>query len=94
MTDQYRLSDIKLVPISSLDLRLRSGSWAFAEAERPRIAEHWRKLVDDNPKIWNGNVLICTRVELKERELSGDFIKTDYASFVAWRDWEVTPMTS
>jgi 8-oxo-dGTP pyrophosphatase MutT (NUDIX family) len=88
MTDQYRLSDIKLVPISSLDLRLRSGSWAFAEAERPRIAEHWRKLVDDNPKIWNGNVLICTRVELKERELSGDFIKTDYASFVAWRDWD------
>jgi 8-oxo-dGTP pyrophosphatase MutT (NUDIX family) len=87
MTDQYRLSDIKLVPISSLDLRLRSGSWTFAEAEKPRIAEHWRKLVDDNPKIWNGNVLICTHVELKGRELKGDFIKTDYASFVAWRDW-------
>lgn len=87
MTDQHRLSDIRLVPITSLDLHLRPGAWAFADAERPRIAEHWRKLVDDNPKIWNGDVLICTAVELKGRELRGDFLRTDYASFVAWRDW-------
>ena len=74
-------------PIKSLDLRLRSGKWAFASAEKERIAAHWRKLAQDNPKIWNGDVLICTDVELKEGELHGNFLKTDYASFVAWRDW-------
>lgn len=74
-------------PIKSLDLHLRSGTWAFADAETTRIKDHWRKLADANPKIWNGDVLICTNVSLKNDGLKGDFIKTDYASFVAWRDW-------
>ena len=74
-------------PIKSLDLRLRAGKWAFADAERTRIATHWRKLADANPKIWNGDVLICTHVELKDDEVKADFLRTDYASFVAWRDW-------
>lgn len=78
---------LKPVPITSLDLHLHSGSWAFAEAERPRIVEHWRKLADVNPRIWNGDVLICARAEIVGTQLSGRFLKTDYASFVAWRDW-------
>lgn len=77
--------DIK--PISSFDLRLHAGAWSFAEAEKPRIAEHWRKLADANPRIWNGDVLICARAEVMDAVLTGHFIKTDYASFVAWRDW-------
>src|SRR5262245_10619719 len=75
------------IPITSLDLHLRPGVWAFADAERLRIKDHRRKLTEENPKIWNGEVLICTRVELKGGGLEGDFLKTDYASFVAWRDW-------
>ncbi len=75
------------IPITSLDLRLREGSWAFAEAERARIDAHWRKLADANPRLWNGDVLICTKVEIKDAALTGQFIRTDYASFVAWRDW-------
>ena len=75
------------IPITSLDLRLQAGAWAFAGAEKTRIGDHWRKLVDGNPKIWNGDVLICTNVELRDGGLKGNFLKTDYASFVAWRDW-------
>jgi 8-oxo-dGTP pyrophosphatase MutT (NUDIX family) len=75
------------IPIASLDLRLRPGAWAFADAEKRRIADHWRRLANDNPKIWNGEVLICTDVALRDGGLKGNFLKTDYASFVAWRDW-------
>ena len=75
------------VPISSFDLRLHAGTWSFAEAEKPRIAEHWRKLADANPRIWNGDVLICAETRIADTVLTGRFIKTDYASFVAWRDW-------
>jgi 8-oxo-dGTP pyrophosphatase MutT (NUDIX family) len=75
------------VVITALDLRLHSGSWSFAEAEKSRIAEHWRKLADANPRIWNGDVLICAGAEVANSVLTGRFIKTDYASFVAWRDW-------
>ncbi|MGE0238597.1 MAG: hypothetical protein AB7S59_07775 [Parvibaculaceae bacterium] len=76
------------IPITSLDLRLQPGTWAFADAERARIDDHWRKLADGNPRIWNGDVLICTDVELKDGGLKGNFLKSDYASFVAWRDWD------
>lgn len=86
MHDQ-RPSALTPYPIKSLDLHLRSGIWAFADAEKARIRDHWRKLVDANPKIWNGDVLICTDVALKDGGFTGDFLKTDYASFVAWRDW-------
>lgn len=75
------------VPITALDLHLHSGSWSFAEAEKPRIAAHWRKLTDANPRIWNGDVLICTEALIAGTTLAGRFLKTDYASFVAWRDW-------
>lgn len=75
------------VPISSFDLRLHAGAWSFAEAEKSGIAEHWRRLADANPRIWNGDVLICAGAQVTDGVLTGRFIKTDYASFVAWRDW-------
>lgn len=75
------------VAITALDLRLHSGSWSFAEAEKSRIQEHWRRLAEANPRIWNGDVLICAGTQVVDGVLSGRFIKTDYASFVAWRDW-------
>ncbi len=74
-------------PITSLDLRLRPGGWAFATTEKMRIREYWRRLAEANPTIWNGDVLICSGAEIKDRQLTGHFLKTDYASFVAWRDW-------
>lgn len=77
----------KPVPITALDLHLHSGSWPFAEAEKTRIVDHWRRLADANPRIWNGDVLICAKAEIIGATLTGHFLKTDYASFVAWRDW-------
>lgn len=77
----------KPVPITSLDLHLHPGFWSFAEAEKDRIAEHWRRLADVNPRIWNGDVLICAHSEIIGTTLAGRFLKTNYASFVAWRDW-------
>lgn len=87
MHDQ-RFAALTPMPIKSLDLQLRPGNWAFANSERLKIQEHWRKLADQNPKIWNGDVLICTEVEFTDGLLKGNFLKTDYASFVAWRDWD------
>ena len=78
---------MRLERLSGLDLRMGAGPWAFANAERQRIDAHWRKLVVANPKLWNGEVLICTSAEVSDGVLSARFAATDYASFVAWRDW-------
>jgi 8-oxo-dGTP pyrophosphatase MutT (NUDIX family) len=63
------------------------GSWGFANAERKAIDDHWRKLSESNPRIWNGEVLMCTAATVDDRVLSACFVTTDFASFIAWRDW-------
>ncbi|NNE21280.1 MAG: NUDIX hydrolase [Rhizobiales bacterium] len=40
-----------------------------------------------NPDIWNGNVLMAYDVKLSGSVFSASFLNTDYASFIAWRDW-------
>lgn len=77
----------RIEPISGLDLRLEARPWAFAAQERPRIDAHWRSLAAANPRLWNGEVLICTEAAVAAGVLSARFAVTDYASFLAWRDW-------
>ncbi|MBL8908898.1 MAG: NUDIX hydrolase [Rhizobiales bacterium] len=74
-------------PILSLDLQLTSDPWDFARTERARIDAHWAGLAAAKPGLWNGEVLMCSEVTLADGSLSARFIRTDYASLVAWRDW-------
>lgn len=78
---------IEVHAVARLDLRLEPGGWAFAEAERQRISQHWLGIAAKKPRIWNGKVLICTSAHVVEEQLSARFAVSDYASFVAWRDW-------
>lgn len=78
---------IEVHRVTSVDLRVEPGGWSFAEAERPRIAAHWAAIVAAKPQVWNGQVLICTRAVVRDGHLEARYARTDYASFVAWRDW-------
>lgn len=77
----------QLSRIFSLDLRLADASWTFAQENKARIAAHWTELQARKPHIWNGAVLICLSAAVTDGHLIARFAKTDYASFVAWRDW-------
>jgi len=74
-------------PILSLDLQFTSDPWDFALAERARIDAHWAGLATAKPGLWNGEVLMCSKATLAEGRLGARFIRSDYASLVAWRDW-------
>lgn len=74
-------------PILTFDLQLTADPWEFALAERKRIDAHWARLVAANPGLWNGEVLMSNRVTLADGSLSARFIRSDFASLVAWRDW-------
>src|SRR3954452_23877156 len=73
--------------VAKLDLRHTSDRWPFAERERARIDAHWARITEANPSLWNGEVLMCHSVEVSDSALAARFLTTDYASFVAWRDW-------
>lgn len=74
-------------PILSFDLQLTPDPWDFAFVERERINAHWAAQIAANPGLWNGDVLMCSHVTLADGGLSARFIRSDFASLVAWRDW-------
>lgn len=84
---------VRIEAISSLDLRLAEEGWDFADKRRDAIAAHWQRVTADKPFLWNGNVLLCNHATVKDGVFSARFVHTDYASFVAWRDWEVPDET-
>lgn len=77
----------RVVTVASLDLRMSPRRWDFADAERARIDAHWRAVVARQPALWNGRILMCSDAWVDRDCLRVRFFETDYASFVAWRDW-------
>jgi 8-oxo-dGTP pyrophosphatase MutT (NUDIX family) len=61
--------------------------WNFAETRREDIDAHFAARLAKTPSLWNGRVLLASECTLAEATLRGSFFETDFASFVAWRDW-------
>jgi hypothetical protein len=78
---------IRVEPITSLDLRLSGEPWCFATENRAAIEDHWNAVFAAKPSLWNGRTLLCRNARVDAGQFTGDFVETDYASFVAWRDW-------
>jgi 8-oxo-dGTP pyrophosphatase MutT (NUDIX family) len=76
-----------VVPVAHLELTFAPQPWPFAAERRAEIDAHFRRAQVDRPGIWNGEVLVMHRHRLKEGVLEGSFLQTDFASFMAWRDW-------
>jgi 8-oxo-dGTP pyrophosphatase MutT (NUDIX family) len=77
----------EIAELTEVDCRYEPRAWAFAVESRPAIDAHWEKLVARAPAMFNGRVLVMHRRELRGRSFSGAFLDTDYASFLAWRDF-------
>src|ERR1043166_9335413 len=81
------MDDIPIIPLTRLDLRYEPGAWPFAVARRAEIDAHFVKLRADKPEMWNGRVLMMRRGGIADGVLTGAYLETDFASFIAWRDW-------
>ena len=73
--------------IETLDLRLGSFDWRFARERRTEIDAHFEEQRRDKPGLWNGRVLLMCQHEVTGETLHGRFFETDFASFMAWRDF-------
>jgi 8-oxo-dGTP pyrophosphatase MutT (NUDIX family) len=73
--------------VTTLDLRLEPWSWRFAEARRAEIDAHFAKLQLEKPQLWNGRILLARDPVLAGERFSASYFETDFASFMAWRDW-------
>jgi len=74
--------------IDRIDLSFNSDlTWSFAASNLATITDHWRELTCRNPNLWNGQTLKLRDLDISNGCLSGVCLETDYASFLAWRDW-------
>src|SRR6516225_6713778 len=59
----------------------------FAHERAEDIARHFAARRRQQPALWNGRVLLLHRLAIENGVLRGASFETDYASFLAWRDW-------
>ncbi|MFD2181469.1 NUDIX hydrolase [Rhodoplanes azumiensis] len=81
------MNDLDVAPIDALDLRLEPFDWPFAAARRAEIDAHFADLQRRLPHVWNGRVLLMRDWAVDAGTLRARLFETDYASFMAWRDW-------
>ena len=73
--------------VTTLDLRYEPWDWPFATRRRADIDAHFAAKKREKPNIWNGQVLLARRPACVEDRFSASYFATDFASFLAWRDW-------
>jgi 8-oxo-dGTP pyrophosphatase MutT (NUDIX family) len=73
--------------ITTLDLPVESWAWPFAAARRAEIDAHFAQAQRETPQLWNGRVLLGRHPVFAGSHFTAGYFETDFASFLAWRDW-------
>lgn len=73
--------------VSRLDLPVEAFAWPFAQRRRAEIDAHFAKAQRERPALWNGRVLLGRNPVFSGDRFSAGYFETDFASFLAWRDW-------
>jgi 8-oxo-dGTP pyrophosphatase MutT (NUDIX family) len=77
----------KLHSVKRLELSVTPAPWPFADECRAEIGSHFDKVCAAKPEVWNGRVLLCRNPRSDGETYRADYFETDFASFLAWRDW-------
>jgi hypothetical protein len=81
--------DTEIVELDHVEIAVAPWRWEFAQERREEIDRHFAARQHKQPALWNGRVLLLNRYTIDERVLRGASFETDYASFLAWRDWDL-----
>jgi 8-oxo-dGTP pyrophosphatase MutT (NUDIX family) len=73
--------------VSTLDLAVEAWAWPFAQARRAEIDAYFADRQRERPTMWNGRVLLGRNPVFAGDRFSSSYFETDFASFLAWRDW-------
>lgn len=73
--------------VAQLDLSVQPWSWPFADERRADIEAHFALKRSEKPQLWNGRVLLARHPDFAGDRLRARYFETDFASFLAWRDW-------
>jgi 8-oxo-dGTP pyrophosphatase MutT (NUDIX family) len=81
------IPEIRIVEVEQLDLLYQPQSWPWADKNRSAIDAHFERELKSK-RMWNGRVLLLHRYAIEASIFRGAYFETDFASFLAWRDWD------
>ncbi len=79
---------LQVIPIDRLAFAFEARPWRFAETRRAEIDAHFAARRAQRPQLWNGRVVLASHYRIADASLTGSCFETDFASFLAWRDWD------
>lgn len=79
--------DIEIIEFDRAEIAVEPYSWPFAVDRRAEIDRHFASRQGAPGALWNGRVLLLNRYTIHDGTLRGACFETDFASFLAWRDW-------
>jgi 8-oxo-dGTP pyrophosphatase MutT (NUDIX family) len=79
--------NIQIIEFARIEIAVEPWRWEFSVARRDEIDRHFARRQRERPALWNGRVLLLNRYEIRGDVLHGSSFETDYANFLAWRDW-------
>jgi hypothetical protein len=82
------MSEISVVPLDDVAFAFSARDWPFAQERRAEIAAHFAAKQAQTPALWNGRILLVNEWSVASRALRGTYFATDFADFLAWRDWD------
>jgi 8-oxo-dGTP pyrophosphatase MutT (NUDIX family) len=80
--------------VDALNFRLAPGAFDYAERHADEIAAHWARRRAEQPSLFNGRVLMLGRHAVEGGVLGGEFVETDFAAFLAWREAGFPPASA
>jgi 8-oxo-dGTP pyrophosphatase MutT (NUDIX family) len=81
------MTDPVIHRVTTLDLRLERWAWPFADERRADIDAYFAIKQRERPQLWNGRILLARNPLFTRDRFSARYFETDFASFLAWRDW-------
>jgi hypothetical protein len=79
---------LEIAPLERAAITVEPWEWEFAIKRRAEIDRHFAARRQRQPALWNGRVLLLKDYRIDNRTLTGSSFETDFASFMAWRDWD------
>ena len=73
--------------VTTLKLDVQPWSWPFAIERNAEITAHFALKQREKPQMWNGRLLLARNPAFTVSGFRAGYFETDFASFLAWRDW-------
>jgi len=80
-----------ILPVDAVDVRLDPGPHPFERENGEAIDRNWREEKAANPALFDGTVMLLSRLAYKDRRLEGRCHAIRFATFMLWRRRQPVP---